>query len=103
MLRMMAEAYLAGRDARTPLASPLFADLKGLPPLLVQVGTAEILYDDAADTAARAGRAGVDVTFEPWEDMIHVWHAFAMLLPEGQQAIDRVGAYLAARFAKEAA
>jgi acetyl esterase/lipase len=103
MLRMMAEAYLAGCDARTPLASPLFADLKGLPPLLVQVGTAEILYDDAADTAARAGRAGVDVTFEPWEDMIHVWHAFAMLLPEGQQAIDRVGAYLAARFAKEAA
>jgi acetyl esterase/lipase len=69
----------------------------------VQVGTAEILYDDAADTAARAARAGVDVTFEPWEDMIHVWHAFAMLLPEGQQAIDRVGAYLASRFATEAA
>ena len=103
MLRMMAEAYLAGRDARTPLASPLYADLKGLPPLLVQVGTAEILYDDAAAAAARASRAGVEVTFEPWEDMIHVWHAFAMLLPEGQQAIDRVGAYLAARVGKGAA
>jgi hypothetical protein len=103
MLRMMAEAYLAGRDARTPLASPIFADCTGLPPLLVQVGTAEILYDDAADGAACARRAGVDVTFEPWEDMIHVWHAFAMLLPEGQQAIDRIGAYLAAHFAKGAA
>jgi acetyl esterase/lipase len=103
MLRRMAAAYLAGRDARAPLASPLFADLAGLPPLLVQVGTAEVLYDDAASFAERASRAGVDVTFEPWEDMIHVWHAFAMLLPEGQQAIDRVGAYLAARFAKEAA
>ncbi len=96
-LLRMAEMYLAGQDPRTPLAAPLYADLRGLPPLLIQVGTAETLLDDSLRFAEKARAAGVDVTLEPWEDMIHVWQAFAALLPEGQQAIERIGAFLRER------
>ncbi len=90
----MAGYYLGNTDPRTPLASPIYADLDGLPPLLVHVGTAETLYDDATRLAERAKAAGVNVTFEPWADMIHVWHYFASMLPEGRQAIDRVGEFI---------
>jgi len=90
----MAVAYLGGKDPRTPLAAPLYADLSGLPPLLIQVGTAETLLDDAARLAERARKAGVTVSYEPWEDMIHVWHLFAPMLDEGQQAIDRIGEFV---------
>ena len=93
-LRLMADAYLAGRDAKTPLASPLYADLKGLPPLLVQVGSAEILLDDAVRVAERALEAGVEVDLRVWQDMFHVWHAFAQILPEGQQAVEEMAAFL---------
>ncbi len=89
----MAGAYLGGAHPRTPLASPLYADLTGLPPLLIQVGTAEELLNDSTRLAERAQAAGVHVTLEPWVDMIHVWHTFAAILPEGQQAIDRIGAF----------
>lgn len=95
----MAAAYLAGADARTPLASPIYADLKGLPPLLIQVGTEEALYDDALALKARAEAAGVDVTFESWGGMIHVWHFFHPILSEGRDALARIGAYLKARIA----
>ncbi len=95
----MAAAYLAGQNPRTPLASPLYADLSGLPPLLIQVGTAETLLDDATRLAERARKAGVTVTLEPWEDMIHVWQAFAMVLPEGQQAVERIGEFVRAQTA----
>ena len=95
----MASLYLNGADPRTPLAAPLYADLNGLPPLLIHVGTAETLLDDAIRLADRAKAAGVDVTFESWDDMIHVWHLFAPLLPEGQQAVERVGAYVRERAA----
>lgn len=90
----MAKAYLGGKDARTPLAAPLYADLSGLPPLLIQVGTAETLLDDASRLAERAKKAGVKVTYEPWENMIHVWHLFAPMLDEGKQAIDRIGEFV---------
>lgn len=93
-LQRMASAYLAGAEARTPLASPLFADLRGLPPLLVQVGTAETLLDDSTRFAERARAAGVAVDIEVWDDMIHVWHAFSFALPEARQAIERIGAFL---------
>jgi monoterpene epsilon-lactone hydrolase len=72
----------------------LYADLKGLPPLLVQVGTSEILLDDSLRLAERAKAAGVAVTLEPWEGMIHVWQLFAPMLPEGQQAIERIGEFV---------
>lgn len=89
--------YLNGADARTPLASPLYGDLAGLPPLLLQAGTAETLQDDSVRFAERAQAAGVDATLELWDEMIHVWHLFALMLPEGQQAIDRVGAWVRER------
>lgn len=90
----MAKAYLGGKDPRTPLAAPLYADLSGLPPLLIQVGTAETLLDDAARIAERARKAGVNVTYQPWENMIHVWQLFASMLEEGQQAIERIGQFV---------
>jgi acetyl esterase/lipase len=98
-LKLMADAYLAGRDPKTPLASPLYADLSGLPPLLLQVGSAEILLDDAVRVAERARAAGVDSDLRVWQDMIHVWHAFAEILPEGQEAVTEMAAFLEERLA----
>jgi monoterpene epsilon-lactone hydrolase len=93
-LLKMAAAYLGGQSPRTPLASPLYANLSGLPPLLIQVGTAETLLDDSTRLAERARKAGVQVTLEPWEDMIHVFQAFASMLPEGRQAIEGIGEFV---------
>lgn len=98
-LQRMADAYLGAADPKTALASPLFADLTRLPPLLVHVGTAEILLDDSTRFAEGARAADVDVTLEVWDDMVHVWHAFAFLLPEARQAIERIGAFLRRRWA----
>jgi acetyl esterase/lipase len=95
----MAAAYLGGAGATTPLASPAFADFKGLPPLLIQVGTEEALHSDAEAVKARAEAAGVDVSFESWAGMIHVWHAFHPILSEGRDAIARIGSYLKAHIA----
>jgi monoterpene epsilon-lactone hydrolase len=89
-----AKMYLGDADPRTPLAAPLYADFSGLPPLLIHVGTAETLLDDATRLADRAKAAGVDVTLDIWDDMIHVWQAFAVMLPEGQQAIDCIGEFV---------
>jgi monoterpene epsilon-lactone hydrolase len=93
-LLQTAKAYLGDAHPRTPLAAPLYADLRGLPPLLIQVGTAETLLDDATRLAERAKSAGVDVALEVWDDMFHVWQFFAGMLPEGQQAIDRIGEFI---------
>jgi acetyl esterase/lipase len=87
-------AYLAGHDPFDPRASPLYGDLRGLPPLLMQVGDGEILLDDTRRFAAKAQAAGVDVTCEIWPEMFHVFQAFSTILPEGQEAIARLGAYL---------
>ncbi len=89
-----AQAYLNGADPRTPLASPIHADLSGLPPLLIHVGTAEVLLDDSTRLAEKAKAGGVDVTLEPSDDMIHVFQFFASRLPEAQQAIDRIGEFV---------
>ena len=96
-LRDMAKHYLAGADPRMPLAAPLYAELSGLPPLLIQVGTAEILLDDSTRLAARAEAAGVEVELEAWEEMIHVWQALAPLVPEATEAVRRIGDWLAKR------
>jgi acetyl esterase/lipase len=98
-LALMADAYLAGRNPMTPLASPLYADLAGLPPLILQVGSAEVLLDDAARVAERARAAGVEAELRVWQDMFHVWHAFAEILPEGQQAMDEMAAFFEKRLA----
>ena len=96
-LAMSAKQYIGSADPKNPLISPLYADYRGLPPMLIHVGEAEILLDDATRVAERAKRAGVKVELEVWDDMIHVWHVFAKLLPEGQQAIDKIGKFVAAR------
>jgi acetyl esterase/lipase len=94
----MGKLYLGDNDPRSPLAAPLYADLSGVPPLLIQVGTAETLLDDSTRIAERARKAGVTVTLDVWDDMIHVFQAFAPILPEGQQAVDQIGEYLRARW-----
>lgn len=95
----MAKLYLGGADPKTPLAAPLHANLAGLPPLLIQVGGHETLLDDSTRITERARKAGVDVTLKVWDEMPHVWHLFAPILPEGQQAIDEIGAFFQARTA----
>lgn len=90
----LAGTYLQGADLKSPLASPLHGNFKGLPPLLIQVGDAETLLDDTTRIAPKLTAAGVDVTVEIWPDMIHVWHLFAPMLDEGQAAIDRIGAFV---------
>lgn len=93
-LAPIAAQYLAGADPRTPYASPLYGDLRGLPPTLIQVGSDEILVDDSVRMANRMREVGCDVTLELWPRMPHVWHAFAPLLPEAGQAIARVGDFI---------
>jgi epsilon-lactone hydrolase len=92
-LRRLAAAYLAGADPRTPLASPLFARLDGLPPLLIQVGTAELLLSDAEELAKSAAAAGVDVTVQAGEGLPHVYPAM-LGVPEAAEATDQAGAFL---------
>jgi len=96
----MARAYLGMADRRTPLASPLFADLRGLPPLLIQVGSEEVLLDDATQLAERARAAGVDTTLEVWDQMVHVWHWFLPLLDEAEEAIGTIGRFARARMTR---
>jgi epsilon-lactone hydrolase len=93
----MAKAYLAGADLATPLASPLYADLRGLPAILVQVGSDEVLLDDSAGLAARAQVAGVDTRLEVWDGMVHVWHWFLTILDEADRAVTGIGEFARAR------
>ncbi|MFW9872919.1 MAG: alpha/beta hydrolase [Candidatus Thorarchaeota archaeon] len=93
-LFFMANLYVGDEDPRNPYISPLYADLKGLPPLLIQVGTAEVLLDDSIRFAEKAKNAGVDVILDAWEDMTHVFQAFALWAPEGEKAIEKIGEYI---------
>lgn len=98
-LSWMAEMYLAGKDARTPLAAPLHADLKGLPPVLIQVGTAETLLDDATRIAERLHGAGGEVKLSVWPNMLHVFPLFAPILTEGRDGCAEIGQFIKARMA----
>jgi epsilon-lactone hydrolase len=93
-LKQAARLYLDDVDPKNPLASPLYADLSGMPPLLIQVGDHELLLSDSTRLAERARAAGVEVSLEVWEEMWHVWHAWAGSLPEGRQAIERIGVFI---------
>jgi acetyl esterase/lipase len=95
----MVDLYLQGKDVKDPYASPNFADLRSLPPLLIHVGRDEVLLDDAIKLDQKARADGVDSTLEIWEDMIHVWHAFHPMLPEGRDGIVRVGEFLREKWA----
>lgn len=90
----LATLYVTDGNLRQPLASPLYGDLSGLPPLLIQVGSRETLLDDAVRITARAKAQGVDVELEVAEGQIHVWQIFASRLDEGVEAIDRLGAFI---------
>ena len=93
-LDFFAGEYLGEEDAQNPYASPLFGDFTGLPPLLIQVGSVEVLLDDAVMLAERAKEAGVSVTLEVWDEMIHVWHRYYPVLQEAREANARIGEYV---------
>ena len=90
----MARLYLNGADPRSPLASPIYANLNGLAPLLIQVGAAETLLDDAFALAKAAGAADVYVNLQIWPEMVHVWHLFHPELKAGMRAMDSGGAFV---------
>ena len=96
LLRQLASGYLAGADPRTPLASPLFASLAGLPPLLVQVGTADLLLSDSERLATAATETGVDVTLQVGEGLPHVY-PIMLGTPEATAATEQTGKFLRAR------
>ncbi|MCW5734560.1 MAG: alpha/beta hydrolase [Enhydrobacter sp.] len=98
-LLWMAGMYLAGTDAKMPLAAPLHADLEGLPPVLVQVGTAETLLDDATRIAEKLHMAGVDVKLSVWPNMVHVFPFFAPVLSEGRDGCLEIGTFIRSRTA----
>ena len=91
----LADAYLGSDvDRKDPRVSPLFANLAGMPPMLIQVGSAETLLDDAVRLAAAAGEADVCVTLEIWPQMIHAWHLWNARLESGRRALGRAGTFL---------
>ncbi|MFX1568617.1 MAG: alpha/beta hydrolase [Promethearchaeota archaeon] len=97
-LEFDANLYIGNEKARNPFISPVYADLLGLPPLYIMAGTAEILHDDAVRLAERATKAGVEVTLDIWEDMIHGFPVFAKVAPESREAIEKVGEFIRKHF-----
>lgn len=95
MLQQLAGDYLGeGADRGNPLASPLLGDLRGLPPLLLQVGEREVGFDDSAEFYRKARASGVDASFQDWPGMIHVFQQFTVELPQAREAIARIGSFL---------
>ncbi len=92
--RQIQPLYLKSIDPTNPLASPLYADLHGLPRLLIQVGSDEVLLCDSTSFAERARAAGVDLTLEVWPGMFHVWQFTASMIPEARRAIKRIGDFI---------
>src|SRR6266581_5752226 len=99
LLQERVNDYTAGRDAALPLMSPIFADLSGLPPLIIQAGTNELLLDDAVRLAGQAAAANVEVTLEISPGVPHVFQAYSAILDEGAAALDRAGQFLSAHLA----
>ncbi len=95
-LRELAAAYLNGQDPRMPLASPIHADLRGLPPLLIQAGSDETLLDDAIRLAGVAAAADVRTTLQVWPHMIHAWHLFYTELADGRRSLAEMGTFVRA-------
>jgi monoterpene epsilon-lactone hydrolase len=91
--------YTAGQDAALGLISPIFADLSGLPPLIIQGGTHEVLLDDAVRLARQAATADVEVTLDVTPGVPHVFQAYSPILDEATSALDRAGQFLSAHLA----
>lgn len=98
-LRLSAVAYAGGTDLKHPWLSPLFADVRGLPPILVHVSADERLLDDALRMTHALVQAGGAVQLDVWPDQPHIWHGYGWLIPEGRQALDRAGTWLRERIA----
>ncbi len=94
MLKIAARAYLAGAKADDPLASPLYADLRGLPPLLLHVGYEELLRDDSIKVAARAEEAGCIAEIRLWPQVPHCWQLAVELMPEAQESLKQAADFL---------
>lgn len=94
---MIGQLYAGQEDVRNPLISPVYADLHGLPPLLIEVGDDEVLLDDSTRIVEHAQTAGVEVTLHVWEGMWHVFPAFAFVIDEGKQAMEEMGAFIRTR------
>ena len=93
-LMPLADLYLNGHDPKDPLASPIYGDLRGLPPLLIQVGSREVLLDDSRKLAVRARADDVPVAMEEWPGMFHVWHMWADDLTDGRRALGGIGVFI---------
>jgi epsilon-lactone hydrolase len=93
-LEFLRRIYLLNHDPKDPFVSPVYGDLHGFPPIFVQAGTHETLFDDISAFVEKARGAAVDVTFDTWEGMFHCWQIFSSMLPEGQRAIDDIGIYI---------
>jgi acetyl esterase/lipase len=93
-IEAMAQWYLGGADPRHQHAAPIYGDLRGLPPLLIQVGAAETLLDDSITLARKAGIADVIVDLQIWPEMIHVWHLYFPVLTAAKRAIAAGGAFV---------
>lgn len=92
-----AKMYSNGMDLKNPLLSPVFADLTGLPPLFIQVGSDEILLSDSLTLAENAQKVGVPVTLKVWDGMFHVWHAMQHIIPEGRAAVEEACEFIQQR------
>jgi len=98
-LMFAAKLYIGNNDPKNPYISPVYADLKGLPPLLIHVGTVEKLLNDSTRVAESAKKAGVNVTLKVWNEMIHVFQAYAVLIREGEESIKEIGSFILNHFA----
>ncbi len=102
-LNLMARAFLDGVPKSDPDASPVFADVRGLPPILVHIGEREVMLSDAMRLAEHLAENRVRVSLEVWPGMFHVWHLFAAVLPEGMQALTGAAAFLDAAMSRHVA
>lgn len=97
-LRIWAKMYSGNEDITHPQISPLYADLSGLPPMLIQVSNTEMLYDDSVRLAYKAEQAGVEVNLQVWDGLIHWWHLFQNAIPEAGEAIQKIADFINSRF-----
>lgn len=94
LLGIFSKRYLGDADPSDPLISPHFADVKGFPPTLIQVGSNEVLFDDSIRMAQKMNKAGVKVQLEIYENMMHVWQYLGGIVPEANKAIDEIGDFV---------
>ena len=94
-----AQHYLGDTPATDPLASPVYADLTGLPPLLIQVSGSEVLLDDSRRVFETARQSGVEAKLQIWPGLPHDWQVFAPILPEGRAALRDASAFIRAQLA----